>query len=244
MFGSIFPSFFKAFAFIPGSSWSVSLFVAICLAIVLLFLGATAYCFSKQASTWRKLTVLAGTSSAYGLLIAAIVNTGWLDRFFIPLGPLFIGGTVLLAVMVGITTIGRDLSMNISVGALVGFQSFRLPLEIVLHDWASSKTIPETMTWTGSNWDILTGLFALMVCFFVHQRRWLAWTFNLVGIALLVNVARVAVLSSPVPFGWHVEPPLELILYLPYAYIVPICVGGAAMGHVLLTRKLLQSSPN
>ena len=46
-------------------------------------------------------------------------------------------------------------------------------------------------------------------------------------------------MSSPVPFGWQVDPPLELILFLPYAFIVPICVGGAALGHTLLTRKLL-----
>jgi hypothetical protein len=29
-----------------------------------------------------------------------------------------------------------------------------------------------------------------------------------------------------VPFGWDVEPKLELIAYLPYAFFAPICVGG------------------
>ncbi len=54
----------------------------------------------------------------------------------------------------------------------------------------------------------------------------------------LMNVARTAILSSPVPFGWQVEPPLELILYMPYVFIVPVSVGVAALGHVLLTRRL------
>jgi hypothetical protein len=127
----------------------------------------------------------------------------------------------------------------VSLAWLVGFQGFRLPLELVLHDWYASGTIPETMTWSGSNWDILSGIFALLSCFFVNDRRWLAWVFNIVGIILLLNVGRVAIMSSPVPFGWQVDPPLELILFLPYAFIVPICVGGAALGHTLLTRKLL-----
>jgi hypothetical protein len=182
------------------------------------------------------------TTTAYCVLIAVIVNSGWLDRYFIPLGPLFLGFTVLFAAVIGLTPLGRNLSAGIPIGCLVGFQSFRLPLEIVLHDWASTKTIPETMTWTGSNWDILTGIAALLMCGVGAKKRWLAWSFNLLGIVLLVNVARVAVFSSPVSFGWQVDPPLELILHLPYAYIVPICVGGAALGHVLLTRRLWAES--
>jgi hypothetical protein len=231
-------------AFVPGTTWSVSLFVAICGTVVLMFLAASAFIDANRTRSVRVVIRLTVAIAMYCLLIAAIVNSGWLDRYFIPLGPLFLGSTVLLAVAVGLTPLGRSLSMGIPTGYLVGFQGFRFPLELVLHDWASTKTIPETMTWTGSNWDIATGIAALLVCFGIAKRRWLAWIFNLFGIVLLINVGRVAVLSSPVPFGWHVDPPLELILYLPYAYIVPICVGGAALGHVLLTRKLLSESKN
>ena len=54
----------------------------------------------------------------------------------------------------------------------------------------------------------------------------------MIGFALLANVARVVVMSSPLPFAWGVEPPLQLGMHLPYALIVPICVGGALAGHV------------
>lgn len=57
---------------------------------------------------------------------------------------------------------------------------------------------------------------------------------------LLVNVMRVAVLSSPVSFGWPVEPRLDLIFYIPYALIIPVCIGGALIGHIALTRALLR----
>jgi hypothetical protein len=58
----------------------------------------------------------------------------------------------------------------------------------------------------------------------------------------LLNVMRVALLSAPVPFGWHVEPPLLVALHLPYMYIGPVCVGGAIAGHVILTRALLEKA--
>ncbi|MEZ6138666.1 MAG: hypothetical protein R3C53_27595 [Pirellulaceae bacterium] len=130
------------------------------------------------------------------------------------------------------------IAAGVPIALLVGFQGFRLPLEIVLHEWFLTETIPESMTWTGSNWDIVNGVFALAVCPWATRYRALAWTANIVGIVLLVNVGRVAMLSSPVPFGWDVTPKLELVAHLPYAFIVPICVGGAALGHVLLTRLL------
>jgi hypothetical protein len=48
---------------------------------------------------------------------------------------------------------------------------------------------------------------------------WIAWAANLIGFLLLLNVIRVAILSSPLPFAWNVQPPLLLALHLPYAYI-------------------------
>lgn len=62
---------------------------------------------------------------------------------------------------------------------------------------------------------------------------------NLAGLILLANVARTALMSSPVPFGWPVEPKLMLIAHLPYAYVGAVCVAGAVAGHVILTRRLL-----
>ena len=37
------------------------------------------------------------------------------------------------------------------------------------------------------------------------------------------------------------EPPLLLALHLPYMLIGPVCVGGALLGHIVLTRRLLQT---
>jgi hypothetical protein len=225
-------------AFVHASTSSLVCFSLVCTAVVFAFIGATIYVQGRRSNLVAFAVCLCVAVVTYLVLIAGIVLSGALDRFFIPLGPLFLVGTVSFAMSIGFTKLGASLVEELPIALLVAFQGFRLPLELVLHDWYVSGTIPETMTWSGSNWDILSGILACLTCLFVTNRRWLAWAFNLVGILLLLNVARVAIMSSPVPFGWQTEPSLELILFLPYAYIVPICVGGAALGHVLLTRKL------
>jgi hypothetical protein len=115
-------------------------------------------------------------------------------------------------------------------------------LELILHSWANQGTIPTTMTWTGRNWDIVSGVVALLAAPLAGRSPAAAWLANATGLVLLFNVGRVAVLSSPVPFGWQVTPPLLLAFHLPYALILPVCVGGAVLGHVVLTRALLRHS--
>ena len=55
----------------------------------------------------------------------------------------------------------------------------------------------------------------------------LAWLANVVGFALLLNVIRVAVMTSPLPFAWDVQPRLRLAAHLPYAFIIPLGVSAA-----------------
>ena len=142
-----------------------------------------------------------------------------------------------------LSPVGRQFAAQVPLAALVGFQAFRLPLELVLHSWVAQGTIPGTMTWTGQNWDIISGLTALVCASFATRHRAAARIANIVGFALLLNVMRVAILSSPVPFGWGQQPPLLLALHLPYALIGPVCVGGALFGHLVLTRALWNKPP-
>jgi hypothetical protein len=146
-----------------------------------------------------------------------------------------------VAIAFALSTVGGRLALNLPLEALVGFQAFRLPLEVVLHSWAEQGTIPQAMTWSGSNLDVISGIVALLLAPFA-ARRAVAWLANLVGFVLLINVARVAMLSSPVPFGWDVQPKLTIIAHLPYALIGPVCVAGALAGHIILTRRLLDAA--
>jgi len=192
----------------------------------------------ESVSPWRRTLPVAIGTTVWLTAILLVVGSGWLEG---DQRRLLVFGAAMNAVSLGIgfSPIGRWLS-RLPLPALVGFQWFRLPLELVLHSWVAQEVIPATMTWSGRNWDIVSGAVALVAAPFCQRSRVVAWIANGVGLALLANVMRVAVMSSPVSFGWPVAPKLELIFHVPYALIIPVCIGGALIGHIALTRALLR----
>jgi hypothetical protein len=220
--------------FHPASPGSVAAFVAIVAAVIVALLWAVhrAYRSVKAVGlAMIALVVWLGT-------LAGLVASGKMSSLPMNGLPLFFGSILAICVGLGLSPVGARLASGVPLAALVGFQAFRLPLELVLHEWAAQGTIPETMTWTGQNWDILSGIAALGCAPLAGRYAVAARFANIAGLALLLNVMRVAIMSSPFPFGWGQQPPLLLALHLPYALIGPVCVGGALFGHVVLTRRL------
>ncbi|MDQ5981244.1 MAG: hypothetical protein QG602_4222 [Verrucomicrobiota bacterium] len=221
-------------AFTPASPGSVLAFGAILLGVLYAVVLAIHL-------TWRslKVTALAGVVIGIWLgILSALVASGRLTSLPLNGLPFFFGPILVFCAGFALSPVGGRLAATIPLAALVGFQGFRLPLELVLHSWFQQGVIPETMTWSGQNWDIISGIVALVCAPLANRQRWAARLANIVGFALLLNVMRVAVLSAPVPFGWNVQPPLLLAFHLPYALIAPVCVGGALFGHIVLTRAL------
>lgn len=159
-----------------------------------------------------------------------------------PRAMLFLVGSNLAAVIFAFSRAGTRLVVGVPIAALVGFHAFRLPLELVLHRWYIEGVIPVQMTYVGRNFDIVTGVLALVVGLVLWQRgpsRPLVWLFNLVGSALLATVATIAALSTPLPFRMFMnDPPVLLAFHAPYGWIVPMCVAPALAGHILVFRWL------
>lgn len=227
--------------FTAASALSVLAFTMIVAGVVVAFLMAVSRAYRDRPPTRARLIAI---TLIYLLLTAVVVDTGALAALPMAGLPLFFGAVLGVSLVAGLSPMGGRMAAQVPVAALVGFQAFRLPLELVLHVWAEQGTIPETMTWSGQNWDITSGVVALLAAPFAARSLVATWFANVVGGVLLINVIRVAVMSSPVPFGWGTEPPLLLALHLPYAYIGPVCVGGALIGHIVLTRALLRGSPD
>jgi hypothetical protein len=228
--------------FHPASNPSKAAFLLVCCFVVAAFLRGIWISALAQGRNPMRLTLCVGLGLLLWLAtIALLVGSGWLEAASGRL--IVLGATVFTAnVLLGFSPMGRWMAVACPIPWLLAFQGFRLPLELVLHSWVNQGVIPESMTWTGSNWDILSGIAALGLAPLSRRSRIAAWTGNIIGAVLLVNVARVAVLSAPVPFGWRdVNPKLLLPYHLPYALIVPVCVGGALTGHIILTRALLLS---
>lgn len=173
-------------------------------------------------------------------LAACSIASGFLAEAPMPRLPLFFAVVNLVAVAFALSPMGKTLSVGLPLSSLILFQGFRLPLELILHAWAGQGVIPTTMTWSGSNFDIVSGILAFVCYSFADKHRWVAWVFNVVGLGLLINVMRVAVMSSPLPFAWNVSPPLQLAFHVPYVLIAPVFVAGAFAGHLILLRALLR----
>lgn len=225
--------------FHPASTASLLAFLVICAAVVAAFLGVVWLSARREAVSPLRRTLLAAIGTILWLSsVCLIVQSGWLRGDQRRL--LFFGAAMnAVSLGVGLSHVGRWLSL-LPLPALVAFQGFRLPLELVLPSWAAQGVIPFTMTWSGKNWDIISGVLALIAAPLCRRSVIWAWIANAVGLALLANVMRVAVLSSPLSFGWPITPKLALIYHVPYALILPVCIGGALIGHIALTRALLR----
>ena len=132
--------------------------------------------------------------------------------------------------------------------ALVLAQSFRFPVEIVLAMLAEARLIPQIMTYHGTNFDILTGLTAPLAAgaaLLGWRRSVLAW--NILGLALVINVAGTAMLSFSGPTNViKVTPPADFVVTFPLVWLPAFLVPVALLLHGLAIIKVrrLGGSPH
>jgi len=157
-----------------------------------------------------------------------------------PLAMLFVG-IVALATAIAFSDYGRRLATGLSFAVLVALQGFRLPLEMAMHEMYERGIMPVQMSYSGRNFDVLTGISAFVVGWLVATGRagrglLIAW--NVIGLALLVNVVTVAVLSTPL-FGYFGEERLNVfVTYPPFVWLPAVMVLAAFAGHLLVFRAL------
>jgi hypothetical protein len=230
----------------PSTSSTVAFVTVVVAVAVMLVLGTRAAGPAlREALAYTRRWVW-GTAVALvaWLVVTAVVSaSGVLEAPGLPPRALvFMAGTNLVAVIFACSRAGTRLVVGLPVAALVGFQAFRLPLELVLHRWYVEGVLPVQMTYAGRNFDIVSGILGLAIGLWLWRRgpsRPLVWLFNLVGLGLLLTVGSIAVLSSPVPFRTFMnEPPVLLVFQAPYGWIVPMCVAPALAGHLLVFRWL------
>lgn len=142
--------------------------------------------------------------------------------------------------------IGGRLATGFSFAWLIGFQGFRLPLELVMHQAAVSGIMPEQMTFTGDNFDILTGITAVVVAWLAWKGkapRWLLIVWNAMGSVLLLVIIGIAGASLPMFAAFGPEPGRlnTFVADPPYIWLPGVLVQAALLGHIVIWRKLLFS---
>lgn len=187
--------------------------------------------------------VLAGWMLVTGGLAASGMLLSF-DSFPPPVLRLILPALLLTAV-VCLSSRGRGWVRDWSLSGMVAFQAFRLPLELIMHEAAREGVMPPQMTFTGRNWDILTGLLAVPLAYLLARGQasagWV-WLWNALGMGLLVNVVGVAVLSVPGPFRYFMNQPANVwIGHAPFVWLPTVLVPLALAGHLLVGRKLLEA---
>jgi len=141
--------------------------------------------------------------------------------------------------------LGTRLVRGLPVAVLVGSQVFRFPLELLMHRAYTEGVMPVQMSYSGRNLDILSGVSAGLLGLALARGpvpRWLVTAWNLGGLALLVNIVTVAVISTPL-FRWFGDDkPNTWVTYPPFVWLPAVMVTAALIGHLLVFRWLVSSA--
>jgi hypothetical protein len=157
-------------------------------------------------------------------------------------------GSIALTIALACTSFGGRLAAGLPLWALIGYQGFRVAVEFMLHRAYEQGVIGAQMTWSGRNFDVVSGASALLLGFWLWRRgetrtvpRGVVWAWNLLGLGLLVNIVVVAVLSMPTRLRAFDGPPNEWVATFPYVWLPTVMVTAALFGHVLVGRALLRT---
>ena len=182
------------------------------------------------------------------IYLVAISSTGILNDFTLPPKlPLIVVIPALLAVVFFITrpttsTILEHTPMYL----LVGFQGFRVFVELIIWLGFQEGYLPVATTFEGSNFDIIVGLTAIPIAFYTFKNKTsnqmlLFW--NIAGLLILANTVRVFVFAGFFPELLGLKPGqvgVEFVT-IPYLFIASIYMPMAVFLHGLSIRKILQN---
>ncbi len=181
-----------------------------------------------------------GGVGAWMVLTGGLAGAGLLAHFDPPRPlPLLILAVVGVAWFVRSEDYGGKLAA-LPLGLIVGFQGFRVLVELIIHRAAMEGVAPLEMSWSGHNYDIVTGLTAcLLIPLAGRVPKVVLHLWNVMGLGLLAVVVGTGMLSMPSPFQQIVtDPPNVWIAHFPYIWLPTVLVASALIGHGVLFRAL------
>jgi hypothetical protein len=158
-----------------------------------------------------------------------------------PLFAVLVLAIVAIALTIAFSRFGGRLATFLPLWSLVAVQGFRLPLELAMHRMYERGIMPVQMSYSGRNFDIITGVTAIVVAALVwsgRAGRGLAMAWNVLGLALLANVLVVAIVSTPALQFFGPERVNVWVTYPPFVWLPAVMVLAALAGHLLVFRAL------
>ena len=203
---------------------------------------------ASAALSRRAAIVSAAAALAWMGITWAVARSGVLREWERTPPPfaLLVLAILLLSASIAYSRVGRYLALGLPLWVLVLVQGFRLPLELAMHAMYERGIMPPEMSYSGRNFDIVTGATAIVVAILVargYAGRGLVAAWNVLGLALLVNVVVVAILGTP-RFRYFGDDHLNVwVTYPPYVWLPAVMVLAALAGHLVIFRALVLSRP-
>jgi hypothetical protein len=191
-----------------------------------------------QRSLLKKALAIIGVWTA---VITALSLSGFLQDFstFPPRMML-----VLIVPLVSIITLSFSANLGkilatIPPHKLILLQSFRVFVEVFLWMLFLDKLLPIQMTFEGYNFDVLSGALAPFVAWFFKGNRKVMIAYNFIGLALLINILTIAILSMPTPLQYFTnEPANTIVSYFPVVVLPGLLVPLAYTLHIFSLKQL------
>jgi hypothetical protein len=199
--------------------------------------------------------------TAFGLLLALALWFGYvglLGYFGVlqktamrPPGFVFLVGPVVLflvffTVFVARSSGGGRLAIAFPLWILIGTQTFRVGVELFLHQLWMHGLVPRMLTYEGANVDIYIGASAPLIAWLstragAGKKIALAW--NVLGLLSLANVVTRAVLTAPGRLNLlHAETFNRMFGTFPFMFTPGFFVPLAVVLHVLAIRAISGSN--
>lgn len=141
----------------------------------------------------------------------------------------------------------RDFISRLPLKTLTWIHVVRIPVEIVLFCLFQAGAIPQSMTFEGRNFDILSGITAPLIAWLAFRggktNKGLLIVWNVFAFLLLINILVNAILSIPSPiqnFGF--EQPNVGVLYFPFVWLPAIIVPIVLFSHLASFLQLFKTS--
>lgn len=141
---------------------------------------------------------------------------------------------------------GARVALAFPLWFILGAQTFRVIVELFLHQLWIDGLVPKMLTFAGANVDIYIGVSAPLISWLSTRGRSglkLTFIWNVLGLIALTNVVCRAVLTAPGPLNLiHAEVPNLMIGTFPFMFIPGFFVPLAVLLHLLALRSICSTN--
>lgn len=156
---------------------------------------------------------------------------------------LLIGPPLVLIFCLFATRGGRRFIDSLPLVPLTLLSIVRITVEITLYSLYLHKYVPELMTYTGRNFDLISGNAAPFIAYAIYNKllsKKVILLWNIIGLGLLLNIVVNAVLSAPLAFQqFAFDQPNVALLYFPFVWLPSFIVPVVLFTHLVGIRRAL-----